>query len=226
MKGNNSAASRKSFHENMEDLYMELLKMSNSVLEMIEKTRQAFEKTDLNLSSDVVDGDDVVDDYLVRIERDGVEIIARQAPVAIDLRMLIVIMRIAQHLERVADLCVNINKALMSLEGYTISPWIKENIEEMFQRSIKMMVTAIDAFKERNPDEVDKLSKMDDTVDRINRSFLTKYDRESHDETELVVRVIMISRFLERIADNAVDIGEYTKYMVTGEMEKSSDSEG
>ncbi|MBN2167648.1 MAG: phosphate signaling complex protein PhoU [Actinobacteria bacterium] len=212
---------RKRFHEHLDDLYQELLKMSNSVLEMIETTRSAFENSDLEVSKSVVESDSVIDDFLVRIERDGVETIARQAPVAIDLRMIIVIMRIAQHLERIADNCVNINKALLSLEGYKISPWIKENIEEMFQRSIKMLIIAIDAFKDRNPHKVAKLTEMDDTVDRINRSFLTKYDHESEDETEVVVRVIMISRFIERIADNAVDIGEYTKYMVTGEMEES-----
>ncbi|MBN1289529.1 MAG: phosphate signaling complex protein PhoU [Actinobacteria bacterium] len=210
---------RKSFHENIDDLYLELLKMSGTVLEMIERTRVAFSDMDGQLFQEVIDSDDIVDDYLVRIEREGVEIIARHAPVAIDLRMIIVIMRIAQTLERTADNCVNINKALFNLEGYVISHWIKENIDEMFQRSINMLIIAMDAFKGREPEKACTLSLMDNTVDRINRNFLTRYDHESEDETELVVRVVMISRFLERIADHAVDIGEYVKYMVTGELD-------
>ncbi|MBK5092672.1 MAG: hypothetical protein JJE48_04040 [Actinobacteria bacterium] len=58
---------------------------------------------------------------------------------------------------------------------------------------------------------------MDDTVDKINRTFLTSYDRESEEELELTIRVVMVARFLERIADHAVDIGEQVRYMVIGE---------
>jgi phosphate transport system protein len=62
-----------------------------------------------------------------------------------------------------------------------------------------------------------ELSKMDDTVDKINRRFLTSYDRDSEEELELTIRIVMIARFIERIADHAVDIGEQVLYMVTGQ---------
>ena len=126
-------------------------------------------------------------------------------------------MRVAQHLERVGDLCVNISKAIVNLEGYTMSPWIQENMDEMFQRSIKMTLRAMEAFKERDLAKAKDLSKMDDTVDRINRTFLTSYNKESEEELELVIRVVMIARFIERIADHAVDVGENVSYMMTGE---------
>lgn len=212
---------RKSFQEHIEDLYLDLLKMAGNVLDMIERTRLAFSDMDTELFKKIIESDDVVDEYLVRIEREGIEVIARQAPVAIDLRMIMVVMRIAQHLERTADNCVNINKALLNLGTPTVSYWIKDNIDEMFQRSINMLITAIDAFKDRDPEKAGRLSSMDETVDRINRNFLTKYDKESEEEIELVIRIVLISRFLERIADHAVDIGEYVKYMVTGELDDS-----
>ena len=208
---------RKTFHQQLEDLYLDLLRMSNVTVEMLDRTRTAFQNLDRGLADDIIAGDDELDDFIVKIEENGVELLARQAPVAIDLRTIIVIMRFAQHLERVADLCVNICKAIINLQGYSLSPWIKENMDEMFKRSSKMLVSAIESFKQHDVKLAVELSTMDDIVDKINRTFLTSYDRESEEELELVIRVVMIARFLERIADHAVDIGESVQYMVTGQ---------
>lgn len=208
---------RKTFHEQLDELYRDLLKMANTTVETIEQTRAAFASLDTAKAKGVMDDDDVLDQFVKKIEETGIELLARQAPVAIDLRTIIVIMRVAQHLERVGDLCVNISKAIVNLEGYTMSPWIQENMDEMFQRSIKMTLRAMEAFKERDLAKAKDLSKMDDTVDRINRTFLTSYNKESEEELELVIRVVMIARFIERIADHAVDVGENVSYMMTGE---------
>ncbi|MCJ7463776.1 MAG: phosphate signaling complex protein PhoU, partial [Thermoplasmata archaeon] len=208
---------RKSFHQQLEELYLDLLRMSNVTVEILERTRAAFQNLDSELADNIIASDDELDDFVVRIEENGIELLARQAPVAIDLRTIIVIMRLAQHLERVADLCVNICKAIKNLQGYTLSPWIKENMDEMFKRSSKMLVSAIESFKQHDVELAEELSTMDDTVDKINRTFLTSYDRESEEELELTIRVVMIARFLERVADHAVDIGESVRYMVTGQ---------
>ena len=80
-----------------------------------------------------------------------------------------------------------------------------------------MLVCAMESFKERDTEKAEGLVKMDDTVDRINRAFLTSTKEESEEELELFVRVVMVSRFVERIADHAVDIGEEVRYMITGQ---------
>jgi len=208
---------RKTFHQQLDELYLDVLRMANLTVDILEKTRSAFSKLNKEAAQAIIDGDDEVDDYVKKIEGSGIELLARQAPVAIDLRRIIVIMRLAQHLERVADLCVNMSKAIVNLEGYTLSPWIADNIDEMFKRSTSMMVCAVDSFKERDGDKAAELNKMDDTVDRINRNFLTMTNKESEEEVELIIRIVMIARFLERVADHAVDIGEEVRYMVTGE---------
>jgi phosphate transport system protein len=213
---------RQTFHQQLQELYLELLRMSNVIVETIERTRAAFSSLDGEAASRIIEDDDVPDGLVSKIEETGVELLARQAPVAIDLRTIIVIMRTAQHLERVGDLCVNISKAIVNLEGYSITPWIQENMDEMFRRSIKMTVTSMDAFKEHDVEKARELSKMDDTVDRINRTFLTSYNKDSDEELELIIRVVMIARFIERIADHAVDIGENVLYMVTGEFAEFS----
>lgn len=207
---------RKTFHQNLEDLYLELLKMAGATVEDVEKTRKAFDELDAETAQEIIEFDDVLDDFTIRIEENGIELLATQAPVAIDLRNIIVIMRITQHLERVGDLCVNISKAIKSISGKRILPYVKEDLSEMFSRSERMLLRAIEAFKKRDISMAEGLTTMDDAVDRINRKFLTGYDRESEEEIELAIRVVMISRFIERIADHAVDIGEQVQYLVTG----------
>jgi phosphate transport system protein len=75
----------------------------------------------------------------------------------------------------------------------------------------------VESFKEEDEDMAAELYEMDDPVDRINRKFLTMTNKESEEELELIIRTVMVARFLERIADHAVDMGEEVRYMVTGE---------
>jgi phosphate transport system protein len=208
---------RKRFHQQLDELYLDLLKMANFTVEMVERTQVAFARVDDSLAESVIASDDEADAWIVKIEENGIELLATQAPVAIDLRTIIVIMRLAQHLERCADLCVNISKAIANLPSKNLSPWIKENMDEMFKRARNMLLKSIDSFKARDKAMASELSKMDDTVDKINRRFLTSYDRDSEEELELTIRIVMIARFIERIADHAVDIGEQVLYMVTGQ---------
>ena len=86
--------------------------MGSDLLEAIEKTRICFVNLNRKLAEEIIAGDDVFDAYIDRLEEGGLELIARQAPVAVDLRMIIVIMRMAQHFERVADLCEDIAVAV------------------------------------------------------------------------------------------------------------------
>jgi phosphate transport system protein len=207
---------RKNFHQQLDELYLDLLRMSNLCLERIEETRRAFAALDAVAAEAIISGDDEIDDYRELVEENGFELIARQAPVAIDLRNIIVIMRLAQHLERVADLCVNISKAVKNLEGQTLSPWIRENMDEMFRYAGEILARAMEAFKAKDLRISDELSVLDEKVDSINRAFFTGFDKESCEDLDLIIRVVMISRFVERIADHAVDIGEHVRFLVVG----------
>ncbi len=207
---------RKSFQERLEELERDLNFMCNVGIETVEKTRRAFLTQDFELARQIIDGDDELDGFVIQIEEKGVEILALQAPVAIDLRRVFVMLRIATHIERVGDLCVNICKVLLSLKGARISPEVREKMSEMFKRAIEMLRRSLESFRVRDASLMEGLNKMDDKVDRINRAFLAGVNGGDREEVETTVRILMIARFVERIADHAVDIGEDVKYMITG----------
>ena len=207
---------RKDFHEQLDELYTELLRMGSDLMEAIEKTRLCFLELDDELADEIIAGDDVFDEYRDRLEEGGLELIARQAPVAIDLRLIIIIMRIAQHFERMADLCEDIATAVKNIHSDRVPIWMSDTIDEMARRANSLVERSIDCFKERNLDLAMELDVMDDAVDRLNRGFFKEFDRGREEELDVVIRIIMISRFFERIADHAVDIGEHVRFMVEG----------
>jgi phosphate transport system protein len=207
---------RKDFHEQLDELYTETLRMGSDLMETIEKTRLCFLELDDELADEIIAGDDVFDEYRDRLEEGGLELIARQAPVAIDLRLIIIIMRIAQHFERMADLCEDISTVVKSMQSDLVPTWMRDSIDEMARRANSMVERSIDCFKERNLELAAELDIMDDAVDRLNRGFFKEFDRGREEELDIAVRVIMISRFFERIADHAVDIGEHVRFMVEG----------
>lgn len=195
--------------------------MGSDLLETIEKTRLCFVNLDRELADEIIPGDDVFDAYIDRIEEGGLELMARQAPVAVDLRMIIVIMRMAQHFERMADLCEDIATAVKHIPADYLSAWIREAIDEMARRAMRLVERSIECFKERNVEMALELDELDDAVDKLNRKFFKEFDSGREEDLEIAVRVVMVARFFERIADHAVDIGEHVRFMVEGTISPS-----
>jgi len=207
---------RKTFHEQLDDLYAELLRMGSDLMETIERTRLCFLDLDKEAAEEIIAGDDLFDDYRNRLEEGGLELIATQAPVAIDLRTIIVIMRIAQHFERMADLCEDIATAVKNIPADYVPAWIRDTIDEMARRANRLVERSIQCFKDRNLELATELDSMDNAVDKLNRRFFKEFDRGREEDLEVAIRVVMISRFFERIADHAVDIGEHVRFVVEG----------
>jgi phosphate transport system protein len=212
---------RRDFHDQLDELYAEVLHMGSDLMETIEKTRICFVELDREAADEIIAGDDVFDDYIDRLEEGGLELIARQAPVAVDLRMIIVIMRMAQHFERMADLCEDIAVAVKNIPADRISTWMREAIDEMAKRANRLVERCIECFKDRNVELALELDALDDAVDKLNRKFFKEFDRGREEDLEVAIRVVMVARFFERIADHAVDIGEHVRFMVEGTISPS-----
>ncbi len=211
-----STEARKSFHQELDDLYAEVVRMGDMVTVIVNEARRCFVNVDKNSAKSIIDGDDVFDRLRDAVEEKGLELLATQAPVAKDLRLVVALMRVAQHLERVADLCVDVAKATVNLPTEQLSDWMKTSIDEMGRRATDILRKSIFAFRKRSLEDASMLVDLDDAVDRLNRGFFKEFDRGREEELDVAIRVIMVARFFERIADHAVNIGEEVAFLLRG----------
>jgi len=175
----------------------------------------------------VIRFDDEVDRRYVAIEEGVQSLLARQTPVAADLRLVLAVLRINLHLERMADYCVTVAKLTKLMGNLNVSAEaISRSIEDMGRRAEQMIRVAMDAFATRNAEQAQTLVELDELIDRANRNAIEDVLSlgDSPDEREYGLRMLVVSRCVERIGDHAVDIGEQVAYLVTGEFREFSDA--
>jgi phosphate transport system protein len=174
----------------------------------------------------VIAFDDEVDRRYLEVEQ-GIEVLlARQTPVAVDLRLVLAMLHTNLHLERMADYCVTIAKLTKLVAGIDPDERMIEAFEEMGSRAEEMIRVALDSFVSRNLEGASSLVELDELIDRGNRRVVRNV-LELGSDPEIVewgLRMIVVSRCLERIGDHAVDIGEQTAYLVTGEFREFTDA--
>jgi phosphate transport system protein len=218
---------RKTFHQELKELKGEVLRMGQLVTEQIDDGVKALVKADEKLVAKVIDGDDEIDDITIAVEEQGLALLARQAPVAVDLRLIQSLMFIAVHLERMGDLALNIAKAArkttVKSEG---SPELIGLINKMGKKVHKVVDASLDAFDRKDCVLAQKLPEMDEPIDALFKQFFKELTKSTDEESlEWASNMVLASRYLERIADHAVDIGERVCYLVTGEFQEFSDQE-
>lgn len=196
------------------------------VLRILRAALNAVSERDAELAEEVIAFDDEIDDAYTRIEHLVEELVALQAPTASDMRLVLAISKINLHLERMADYCVTIAKMTrlaVGLEGDSrLGGWL----EEMGSRAEEMIRVSLDAFATRDVAAAESLLGLDEMIDRTNRKSLEWVVQLASDPAtrEWAVRMLLVSRCLERIGDHAVDIGEQTAYLVTGEFREFTDA--
>lgn len=218
---------RNTFHEQLAEAERLVVETTGIVLQQIERSLRAMQTRDKALADVVISGDDAVDEKYMEIEQRVLTLLATQAPVASDLRLVSAMLHINIHLERMADLCTNIGKFVKLAPMGPYSEEIVREIVEMGRQGGKMLQTAIEAFSERDLEKALSLQQMDETVDRLNRSLFKQVARQfigNEEEIEWGTRMVLISRQLERMGDHAVDIAEQVAFMITGEFREFTDA--
>jgi phosphate transport system protein len=209
---------RKTFHDELKELQKSILEMGNLTLKAIRDAVNTVVNCDLKLADSVIDLDDSIDALNIGIEENALALIARQAPVAKDLRLCFSVIFIATHLERMADLAVNIArgaKRVCPTEG--VSSLLKI-IAEMGNLTDELVKACLKAFKERDLQLAESLGEMDEPIDDLFKKFFKELVKYAEDESmEWFSNIVLAGRYLERIADHAVDIGERVTYLVTGQ---------
>jgi phosphate transport system protein len=217
---------RTSFHEELERLESELQTESDLVLRSLRASLAALEHGDRELAEEVVRFDDEVDASYVAIEEGIQNLLARQTPVATDLRLVLSILHINLHLERCADYCVTIAKLVKLTADLPGDQGLLAAFGEMGMRAEQMLRVAVDSFAARNAVRAETLVELDELIDRANRRAMEQVFAiaDDPDKRRWGLRMLIVSRCLERIGDLAVDIGEQTAYFVTGEFREYTDA--
>ena len=218
---------RISFTEELSQLEAALQEEGDLVLRALRSSLNALARGDNELADEVIRFDDEVDRRYLAIEEGVQSLLAHQTPVAADLRLVLAVLRVNLHLERMADYCVTVAKLTKLMGNLNVQgEAIGHSIEDMGQRAEQMIRVAMDAFASRDGEKAHTLVDLDELIDRANRNATEDVLSlgDSPEEREYGLRMLVVSRCVERIGDHAVDIGEQVVYLVTGEFREFSDA--
>jgi phosphate transport system protein len=217
---------RRHFHEELEALELDVLAMGELAEQALGRAMEVLVDWDEQQAAVVVTGDDEIDERYLSIEQRWLELLALQTPVATDLRLLSAIIHVNLHLERVGDMAVNIVKIAQITSRLPANQSILTHLREMADVVRPMIRTALDAFVRRDLELAVSLPAMDDPVDRLNRGMYREVAAcaGNPEMLEWAVRMMVVSRQLERAGDHAVDIAEQVAFLLTGEFQEFSDA--
>jgi phosphate transport system protein len=217
---------RINFHEELEAAESRLLDEGRQVRRQLERVMQALQTRDERLAREVIAEDDRIDDYYLATQSRVLNLLALQAPVAGDLRMVSAILHSNVHVERMGDLCVNIAKFVLNQHPYPSDSPMLERLREMGDRAAEMLELAFSAFAQRSVELAEQLPEKDAALDRLNRGMLQDLKQyvDDEDSFEWASLLILVARYLERIGDHAVDVGEQIHFLVTGVFREFTDA--
>ena len=208
------------FHEELDSLKQTLLAMGALVEDQIRRVMRALVERDDVLARNVIERDAQVNAYDVEVDEKCVELLALHQPTAGDLRFLTTAMKIVTDLERIGDQAVNIAQRAIELN---LEPQLKPYIDlpRMAEKAQAMVKESLDAFVARDTELARRVCSEDAAVDALNHQIfreLLTFMMEDAKTIPRAIRLILIARFLERVADHATNIAEMVIYMVEGKM--------
>ena len=217
---------REAFHESLERIELQLLSMGELAGSAVQRAVEAIAQRDDEKARSVVDGDDPIDELYLGIDQEILQLLALQSPVAADLRLISAMLHSNLHLERIGDQAVNVAKLYLATRDEPGSQTMRQQLAEMGDVVVRMLRTAMEAFARRNLELCLMLPRMDDPVDRLNRSTHLEALKLADDPRSLDwgLHMNMAARALERVGDNVVDIGEQVSFLLTGEFREFTDA--
>jgi phosphate transport system protein len=217
---------RLNFHEELEAMELRLLELGELAAESVQNAVEALMQHDDAGAQRVIDGDDEIDQIYLELDRRMLSLLALQAPVAADLRLISVVIHSSLHLERIGDQAVNVAKMQQVTHDLPANESILQQIGEMGHIVVEMVRVAMDALRRRDLELSLRLPKMDDPVDRLNRNMHFEVAKLADEPRALEwgMHMNLAARALERVGDNAVDLGEQVAFLVSGEFREFTDA--
>lgn len=215
------APTRVAFREQLALLEQDAMGGLDLVAELLVPTLDALERCEAGVAERVIAGDDLIDTRFLSVHEAVISLMARQTPVATDLRLVAALLHVAGHFERMGDQLVNVAKLVRAEQASGRPP----GSDEMVTRLLKMgslardqVIEAKEAFVARDVTRAQGLVETDDAIDELNRECFGVALRLAADDhsREWALHMLLAARALERVADNAVDVGEQLAFVVTG----------
>jgi phosphate transport system protein len=222
------AETRSDFHEQLQELERQALSSADLAAEALDRVIEAVMTADAELAQIVIDGDDRIDGRYLDVHQGILSLLARQAPVASDLRLVAALLHTIVHIERIGDLCVNTAK-LVPLTGDQPSQGadILAKIQAAGAQARGQIREAQTAFRERNLELAEDIVRQDDVIDRLNREVFSaalEIGGSDAGAREWAAHMMLIARYIERIGDHTVDIGEQIAFVISGEFREFTDA--
>ena len=215
------------FQEEMARLEEQALSGLDMVARAIDRVREAVQQQDVELAEMVIADDDVIDGLYLQVHQGVLSLLALQAPVATDLRLVAAVLDVIKHIERMGDQCVNVAK-LIPLAGHEPPREldILNSIDRMAAQAKAQVLQSGQAFRSRDVALAEDLVRQDDEIDSLNRDVfrLALQAGDDADTREWAMTMMLMARAIERIGDNAVDIGEQVAFVVTGLFREFTDA--
>jgi phosphate transport system protein len=210
---------RAQFQHELAELERQALGGLDMVVTAVDRALETVQHQDVELASMVIADDDRIDGRYLEVHQGILSLLALQAPVAGDLRLVAALLHVIKHIERMGDQCVNMAK-LVPLAGHEppADPSLLATIQQMGEKARQLVVQSGQAFAARDVALAQDLVRQDDEIDVLNRRcFTMALDLgDDADRREWAMHMMLVARCIERIGDNAVDIGEQTAFVVTG----------
>jgi phosphate transport system protein len=221
------ATTRQHFHDELARLEEATLGGLDLVVGQLDRVMEALEHRDIELAQFVVHDDDRIDGRYLEVHQGVLSLLALQAPVAGDLRLVAALLHVIKNMERMGDQCVNIAK-LIPLSGFDapVREEVLDRCLQMGRAARSETVQAKASFARRDVEMAEDLVRQDREINRLNREVFSLAIEvgEDVDTREWAMHMVMVARALERVGDNAVDIGEQTAFVVSGLFREFSDS--
>jgi len=207
-------------HREIDAIKMQILEMGRLAEDLLEKSLLALVSRDAVLAEEVIQNDHEIDMMELRIEEECLKILALHQPVAVDLRFMVAVLKINNDLERIADLAVNIADRAKDLQHFP-NEEIPVEISTMKTKSQAMLRDVITSLMELNEPLARDIFERDDAIDAMHRQMYQQMSAKiqaTPEKTDYYISILSVSRYLERVSDQATNIAEDVVYLITGDI--------
>ena len=212
---------RKVFHNELEQVANELVELTHLVGSAIRRSTSALLDADVQLAEQVIEADQEIDERRNALDLKAIDLLARQSPVAQDLRTVVTSMRMSSDLERMGDLARHVAKVTrLRYPESAVPDELRSSFLEMGQVAERIVARVADIIVTLDLDEARDIEDIDDELDQLHRAMFTRLsDSKWQHGSSTAVDVALLSRYYERFGDHAVTVARRVRFLVTGELD-------